>query len=157
MTHEGPTAMLLTRQNTPVLTSEKNTHSIAKGAYIIYEASKDPALTIIATGSEVSIACQAAEQIEDSMNSGVRVVSMPCMEVFERQSNDYKNSVIDPALPSISIEAGSTFGWSKWADFSIGIDSFGVSAPGDVALDEFGITVESVINAARSIIPEEAE
>ena len=157
VTHEGPTAMLLTRQNTPVLTSEKNTHSIAKGAYIICEASKDPALTIIATGSEVSIACQAAEQIEDSMNSGVRVVSMPCMEVFERQSNDYKNSVIDPALPSISIEAGSTFGWSKWADFSIGIDSFGVSAPGDVALDEFGITVESVINAARSIIPKEAE
>ncbi len=68
-----------------------------------------------------------------------------------------KKTIFGNSKVNISIEAGSTFGWSKWADFSIGIDSFGVSAPGDVALDEFGITVESVINAARSIIPEEAE
>ncbi|MBD26940.1 MAG: transketolase [Acidimicrobiaceae bacterium] len=150
--HEGPTAMLLTRQDTPVITTKKNTDEVSKGAYVIRESSTDIALTVIATGSEVSLACKAADDIEKEFELGVRVVSMPCMERFERQTTEYQKSIINPTVPSISIEAGSTFGWSKWADTQIGIDSFGTSAPGDIALTEFGITSESIYTAAKNLL-----
>jgi len=148
VTHDGPSAMLLTRQDTPVITDVRNTEGVSKGAYIIRESSTEKALTIIATGSEVSVACIAAEEIERELDLGVCVVSMPCMERFERQTVEYQKSIISPIIPSISIEAGSTFGWSKWAGVTIGIDSFGTSAPGDIALTEFGITSETLLEAA---------
>ena len=77
---------------------------------------------------------------------------MPCMERFERQTVDYQNSVISPDVPSLSIEAGSTYGWNKWAEVTIGIDSFGTSAPGDIALSEFGITAEKLVEAAVHLL-----
>ena len=80
------------------------------------------------------------------------MVSMPCMERFERQTIEYQKSIIIPTIPSISIEAGSTYGWSKWADATIGIDSFGTSAPGDVALTEFGIKSETIQVAAKNLL-----
>jgi len=83
---------------------------------------------------------------------GVRVVSMPCMERFDRQTTKYKENIISPTIPSISIEAGSTFGWNKWADLPIGIDSFGTSAPGDIALAAFGITTQTLIQAANKLL-----
>ena len=79
-------------------------------------------------------------------------MSMPCMERFGRQTVDYQNSIISPTVPSISIEAGSTYGWDKWANVTIGIDSFGTSAPGDVALTEFGITSETIQVAAKNLL-----
>ena len=151
-THEGPTAMLLTRQDTPVITNSKNTDGVSKGAYIIREPLAKISLTIVATGSEVAIACAAAGDIEKELELGVRVVSMPCMERFGRQTVDYQNSIISPTVPSISIEAGSTYGWDKWANVTIGIDSFGTSAPGDVALTEFGITSETIQVAAKNLL-----
>ena len=151
-THEGPTAMLLTRQDTPVITNSKNTDGVSKGAYIIREPLAKISLTIVATGSEVAIACAAAADIEKELELGVRVVSMPCMERFGRQTVDYQNSIISPTVPSISIEAGSTYGWDKWANVTIGIDSFGTSAPGDVALTEFGITSETIQVAAKNLL-----
>ena len=151
-THEGPTAMLLTRQDTPVITNSKNTDGVSKGAYIIREPLAKISLTIVATGSEVAIACAAAADIEKELELGVRVVSMPCMERFGRQTVDYQNSIIIPTVPSISIEAGSTYGWDKWANVTIGIDSFGTSAPGDVALTEFGITSETIQVAAENLL-----
>ena len=151
-THEGPTAMLLTRQDTPVITNSKNTDGVSKGAYIIREPLAKISLTIVATGSEVAIACAAAADIEKELELGVRVVSMPCMERFGRQTLDYQNSIISPTVPSISIEAGSTYGWDKWANVTIGIDSFGTSAPGDVALTEFGITSETIQVAAENLL-----
>ena len=151
-THEGPTAMLLTRQDTPVITNSKNTDGVSKGAYIIREPLAKISLTIVATGSEVAIACAAAGDIEKELELGVRVVSMPCMERFGRQTLDYQNSIISPTVPSISIEAGSTYGWDKWANVTIGIDSFGTSAPGDVALTEFGITSETIQVAAENLL-----
>tara|TARA_E500000331_G_scaffold355145_1_gene409915 strand:+ start:10299 stop:12275 length:1977 start_codon:yes stop_codon:yes gene_type:complete len=151
-THEGPTAMLLTRQDTPVITNSKNTDGVSKGAYIIREPLAKISLTIVATGSEVAIACAAAGDIEKELELGVRVVSMPCMERFGRQTVDYQNSIISPTVPSISIEAGSTYGWDKWANVTIGIDSFGTSAPGDVALTEFGITSETIQVAAENLL-----
>ena len=151
-THEGPTAMLLTRQDTPVITNSKNTDGVSKGAYIIREPLAKISLTIVATGSEVAIACAAAADIEKELELGVSVVSMPCMERFGRQTLDYQNSIISPTVPSISIEAGSTYGWDKWANVTIGIDSFGTSAPGDVALTEFGITSETIQVAAKNLL-----
>ena len=152
VTHPGPSAMLLTRQDTPVITDAKNTDSVSKGAYIIRESTTENALTIIATGSEVAIACKAAEEIEQELSFGVCVVSMPCMERFERQTVEYQRSIISPTVPSISIEAGSTFGWNKWAEVTIGIDSFGTSAPGDIALTEFGISTKTLLEAANSLL-----
>ena len=150
--HDGPSAMLLTRQDTPVITGVRNTDGVSKGAYIIRESSIEKALTIIATGSEVSVACTAAEEIEKELDLGVCVVSMPCMERFERQTDEYQKSVISNIIPSISIEAGSTYGWNKWAEVTIGIDSFGTSAPGDIALTEFGITTETLLEAAINLL-----
>ena len=152
VTHNGPSAMLLTRQDTPVITDVKNTDGVSKGAYIIRESPIEKALTIIATGSEVSIACTAAEEIEKKLDLGVCVVSMPCMERFGRQTDEYQRSVISHIIPSISIEAGSTYGWDKWAEVTIGIDSFGTSAPGDIALTEFGITTETLLEAAINLL-----
>ncbi|MDG2351770.1 MAG: transketolase [Acidimicrobiales bacterium] len=152
VTHPGPSAMLLTRQDTPVITDAKNTDSVSKGAYIIRESTTENALTIIATGSEVAVACKAAEEIEQELSFGVCVVSMPCMERFERQTVEYQRSIISPTVPSISIEAGSTFGWNKWAEVTIGIDSFGTSAPGDIALTEFGISTKTLLEAANSLL-----
>ena len=152
VTHNGPSAMLLTRQDTPVITDVKNTDGVSKGAYIIRESPIEKALTIIATGSEVSIACTAAEEIEKKLDLGVCVVSMPCMERFGRQTDEYQRSVISHIIPSISIEAGSTYGWNKWAEVTIGIDSFGTSAPGDIALTEFGITTETLLEAAINLL-----
>jgi len=152
VTHPGPSAMLLTRQDTPVITDAKNTDSVSKGAYMIRESTKENALTIIATGSEVAVACKAAEEIEQELSFGVCVVSMPCMERFERQTVEYQRSIISPTVPSISIEAGSTFGWNKWAEVTIGIDSFGTSAPGDIALTEFGISTKTLLEAANSLL-----
>ena len=152
VTHSGPSAMLLTRQDTPVITDAKNTDSVSKGAYIIRESTTENALTIIATGSEVAVACKAADEIEQELSFGVCVVSMPCMERFERQTVEYQRSIISPTVPSISIEAGSTFGWNKWAEVTIGIDSFGTSAPGDIALTEFGISTKTLLEAANSLL-----
>ena len=152
VTHSGPSAMLLTRQDTPVITDAKNTDSVSKGAYIIRESTTENALTIIATGSEVAVACKAAEEIEQELSFGVCVVSMPCMERFERQTVEYQRSIISPTVPSISIEAGSTFGWNKWAEMTIGIDTFGTSAPGDIALTEFGISTKTLLEAANSLL-----
>jgi transketolase len=150
--HPGPSAMLLTRQDTPVITDTNNTDNVSKGAYIIRESSTENALTIVATGSEVSIACIAAGEIERELNLGVCVVSMPCMERFERQTVEYQRSIISPTVPSISIEAGATYGWNKWAEVTIGIDSFGTSAPGDIALTELGITPETLIETATNFL-----
>ena len=152
VTHSGPSAMLLTRQDTPVITDAKNTDNVSKGAYIIRESTTENALTIIATGSEVAVACKAADEIEQELSFGVCVVSMPCMERFERQTVEYQRSIISPTVPSISIEAGSTFGWNKWAEVTIGIDSFGTSAPGDIALTEFGISTKTLLEAANSLL-----
>ena len=152
VTHPGPSAMLLTRQDTPVITDAKNTDSVSKGAYMIRESTKENALTIIATGSEVAVACKAADEIEQELSFGVCVVSMPCMERFERQTVEYQRSIISPTVPSISIEAGSTFGWNKWAEMTIGIDTFGTSAPGDIALTEFGISTKTLLEAANSLL-----
>jgi transketolase len=99
----------------------------------------------------VQLAVEAASILSKS-GTAVRVVSMPCTDRFETQAAEYKELVLPFGVPSLSVEAGSTFGWARWVDKSIGIDRFGASAPGGRVMSEFGITVEAVVASAESLM-----
>ena len=149
---DGPTALILSRQGLPIL-AETSAETVQAGAYVLREASNAVA-TLIATGSEVSLCIKAADQLEES-GTQVRVVSLPSFEIFEQECStkpDYKKEVLPPELPIISVEAGITLGWERYADLSIGIDRFGASAPGDVVMDKLGINVETLITAVQTFI-----
>lgn len=149
--YEGPTALIFTRQNLPLI-SETQSYSfdegVGKGAYILKKESKKADYVLIATGSEVSLAMNVARELEKH-DKGVRVVSMPCWELFDQQSQSYKDSVLGGDLGiRVSIEAGVSFGWQKWVGpegICIGIDSFGASAPASDLANEFGFTVEAIV------------
>jgi len=153
---DGPVALLLTRQGIPVLDQEKypSASNLSKGAYVLVEADK-PNVLLLATGSEVSIVLDAAEKLSADGISA-QVVSMPCWELFERQSQQYRNSVLPPSVKiRVGIEAGVEQGWSKWLGDKgvfIGMSSFGASAPGKVCFEKFGITVENVVKAVKKSI-----
>ena len=153
---EGPVALLLTRQGLPVLDQEKlgSAENLSKGAYVLVEADK-PDVLLLATGSEVSLAMGACEKLAADGISA-RVVSMPCWELFEKQSKEYKDSVLPPNVKArVGIEAGVEQGWNKWLGeegIFIGMSSFGASAPGKVCFEKFGITVENTIAAAKKTI-----
>jgi transketolase len=143
----GPTALILSRQNLPVLDGTTGHESVARGAYVLRDA--DPAdVVLIGTGSEVAVALDAADILAES-GVAARVVSMPSWDLFEAQADAYRDEVLPPGVPRVSVEAGSTFGWSRWADASVGIDRFGASAPGATVLAELGITPQHVAEAAR--------
>ena len=155
---EGPVALILTRQNVPVIdrTRYSSAEGLSHGAYVLAESSPGtPDLIFIATGSEVHQTLKASEIL---MNEGVktRVVSMPSWELFEKQPVEYRNTVLPPEVTArVSVEAAATFGWHKYVGASgetIGIDRFGASAPGEVLLEKFGFTVEGIVNKARGIL-----
>ena len=143
-TNNMPTAILFSRQSTPLLRKDTKENKTALGAYVISEAKKDQPqlLTIIATGTEVALAIQTQELLLKKDGINASVVSMPSMNLFESQSDDYKESVIPSETITVSIEAGSTFGWSKYADINIGLDRFGASAPAKDLMEKFGFTPE---------------
>ena len=145
-TNDKPTALLFTRQNTPLLRKDIDENKTSKGAYIISEAKKDmpQLLTIIATGSEVALAIEAQKILLTKDNINASVVSMPSMNLFEEQSDEYKESILPLETICISIEAGSTYGWDKYADIKIGLDHFGLSAPYKDLLKEFKFTPEDL-------------
>jgi transketolase len=141
----GPVCLLLTRQNLPVLPPDAVGDGPTKGAYVLVEASGDGAdAIVVATGSEVSVALAAQLRLSEQGVS-VRVVSMPSWELFEEQDQDYRDSVLVPGTPTISVEAGISMGWSRWADASVAIDRFGASAPGGEVMAKLGITPEHVM------------
>ena len=148
-----PTAIVLTRQNLPQLDgSGKKT---LKGAYIIKEASKStPDMILIASGSEVSLAVEAAKEL-DKDNISTRVVSMPCMDVFETQSKEYKEEVLPKTVRNrVAIEALSSFGWDRYTGLDgrvISMNSFGASAPQDLLFKKFGFTKENVVATAKEV------
>ena len=148
--HDGPTALVLSRQNLPVCTDGS---AVEVGAAVVRDHA-DPKVVLLATGSEVSVCLEAAAQLE-AAGVGARVVSMPSWDRFERQPEDYRDDVLPPWLPVLSVEAATTLGWSAYADASIGIDRFGASAPGPVVLEKLGINVEHVVAAATDLISEE--
>jgi transketolase len=147
---EGPGVLALSRQNLPVLTDVDH-EAVAKGAYVLRAASADEQVVLIGTGSEVHTAVEAAGELA-SAGIGARVVSMPSWELFAAQSQEYRDSVLPPDLPAVSVEAGVTMGWERWADVSVGIDRFGASAPGAEVLERLGITAANVAKVARELL-----
>jgi transketolase len=147
---EGPAVLVLSRQDLPVQPNASD-EGVSRGAYVLREADGDERATIVATGSEVWTAIAAAEQLE-AEGIGTRVVSMPSWELFERQDDDYREEVLPPELPSVSIEAGVAMGWSKWVDASVSIERFGASAPGAEVLEKLGITPNAAATKVRELL-----
>lgn len=140
---DGPTALLLTRQGVPTLSGTRD--DVSAGAYVVSEGEGELDGILVATGSEVSLAEAAAEKLRAN-GQNVRVVSMPCWELFDAQDQATRDAVLPPAVQKrLSIEAGTTLGWAKYARAHIGIDSFGASAPAGVLAEKFGFTVDAVV------------
>ncbi len=148
---DGPTALILSRQNLPVLAGTALSDGVARGAYVLGATAGDPDVVLIGTGSEVQL-CVAAAKILAEEDVAARVVSMPSWELFAEQDDAYQVEVMGVDVARVSVEAGSTFGWSRWADSSVGIDHFGASAPGAELMEQFGITVENVLAHARALL-----
>ncbi len=151
---EGPTAIILTRQNVPVLegTAERAPEGLPRGAYTLVDETGDRVdLVLIGTGSEVHLCVDAREQLEADGVS-VRVVSMPSWELFEGQPDEYRDGILPPGVPTLAVEAGASLGWDRYADDVIAIDRFGASAPGNVVLAEFGYTPENVVARSRALL-----
>lgn len=152
---DAPAGIILTRQNLPVLErgAEAGASNVAKGAYVLQDASNGkPEVILIATGSEVQFAVEAKAELE-AQGIATRVVSAPCLEWFEEQSEEYRESVLPSSVKAkVSIEAGLTMGWRKYVGdngASIGIDHYGASADYATLYREFGITTEAVVAAAK--------
>ena len=154
---KGPTTLVFSRQNLPVLDrSVCNAASgTRRGGYILWESSANPELILIATGSEVSMTLTAARKLA-AEDINVRMVSLPSWEIFDRQPQEYRDSVLPPAITArISVEAGIKLGWEHYVGLSgkiIGMDSFGASAPGPVLYEKFGFTVDKIIAAAEELL-----
>jgi transketolase len=146
--HDGPTALILSRQSLPITTDGS---AIATGAGVVRSGSSVAKIVLVGTGSEVSLCVQAAIQLEQS-GIASQVVSMPSWDRFETMSKDFKSTVFPRGIPVLSVEAGSTFGWAKYADQSIGIDRFGASAPGNVVMQKLGLNVQHVVDCALELI-----
>jgi transketolase len=149
---DGPSCLVFSRQNLAhQLRDDAQLHDIARGGYVLRDSVGAPRLVLIATGSEVGIAMQAAGQLGD----GVRVVSMPSSDVFDRQDAAYRESVLpDACRKRVAIEAGITDFWRKYVGLDgavVGIDSFGASAPIEALMPHFGFTVDNVVAAARAL------
>jgi transketolase len=144
----GPVSLCLSRQNLPVLheCAAAIHEGALKGGYVLSPAKDMAKAVVIATGSEVKIALEAQKLLaEDGID--ISVVSMPSMEVFEQQSEAYKESVLPKFVPVFAVEAGVTAGWTRYtgrADRVLGIDTFGASAPGGVVMERYGLTGKNV-------------
>ena len=158
----GPTALVLTRQNLPIADRSAagigSVEGVLRGGYTFYASSPEtPELVLVATGSEVAIAHDAAKQLA-AEGVRVQVASLPAWNLFAAQSAEYRNSVLPPATPKVAIEAGVSFGWERWVGNDphkgaiIAIDHFGASAPYQRVYQEFGLTVEAVVAAAKKLL-----
>ncbi|MBD2019986.1 transketolase, partial [Leptolyngbya sp. FACHB-36] len=149
-----PSLLAMTRQALPQLEGS-SIEGVARGGYIVSNSLDLPDLILIATGSEVSLCVKAAEQLRTDGHN-VRVVSMPCWELFEEQDEHYKNAILPPETKKrLVVEAASSFGWCKYMGSegaSISIDRFGVSAPGNLAMEKFGYTVDNVVSKAKQLL-----
>jgi transketolase len=155
---EGPTALALTRQGVPVLSTsaDKAMEGVARGGYVLADpAAGEPQAILIASGSEVSLAIEAAQNLaEDAIPT--RVVSMPSWDLFDAQDAAYRESVLPPAISRrLAIEAGSPLGWTKYVGLEgevLGIDGYGASAPYKDLTREFGFTVEDVVQRVHKLL-----
>ncbi len=146
---EGPTLLALSRQNLPVLEGT-DAEEVPRGAYAVTDVA-EPDIVLVATGSEVHLAADAATLLGER-GVAARVVSMPSWELFEVQDDDYQEAVLPGDVPVLSVEAATSFGWSRWADDHVALDRFGASAPAGDLFDEFGFTPEAVAEAALDLL-----
>ena len=151
-TNDRPTSIVLTRQNLPIL-ENSSFEKVAKGAYVVYETAADFDTILIATGSEVALAIDVARELEKD-GSKVRVVSMPSVELFEEQSKEYKEELLPLNIRRrVSLEMGNSALWYKYVGLdglAIGIDRFGASAPANKVIEEYGFTVEAVVEKIKN-------
>jgi transketolase len=159
---DGPVALLLSRQNLPVLPRGEgecaDAAGVERGAYTLWdsdESNGQPDLILIATGSEVWISVDAAKQLAGD-GTHVRVVSMPCMELFEAQPPEYRDDVLPPDVEArLAVEAGVAQGWWKWVGDGgdvVSVERFGASAPGTTVLEKYGYTPENVASRAQALL-----
>jgi transketolase len=153
----GPVVLILTRQELPIIDQDKyaNASGLEQGAYILSDCENEPQLILMGTGSEVHLLLEAQEKLT-AASIRVRVVSFPSWELFEKQSEDYKQKVFPKTIRRrLAVEAGSPIGWSKYVTDEgdiIGITKFGESAPGDEVLKEYGFSVENVVEKAKALL-----
>ena len=152
LAHNGPVAVILSRQNVATLetSSQRAGEGVALGAYALNDVA-EPDVILVGTGSEVSLAVDAAAKLGQSGISA-RVVSMPSWELFDQAASEYREALLPRRVATVSVEAGVTLGWHRFADECVGIDRFGASAPGDVVLAELGVTADAVVAAANRAI-----
>jgi transketolase len=153
---DGPTALVLSRQNLPVLagTAELAGEGVAAGAYVLADGGSAPAVVLIATGSEVALAAAARDQLA-ARGIAARVVSMPSWELFAAQPAASREAVLPPGVPRLAIEAGVSMGWCRWVGERgevLGLDRFGASAPGKVVAARLGFTVEAVVERVLALL-----
>ena len=155
--HNGPVALILTRQKVPILDPKRYPirEGVPRGAYVLSEAKKGaPEMVIVATGSEVHLALDAQKELWDQ-GIEARVVSMPSWEFFEEQPSEYRRTVLPPELPKLAVEAGSPLGWYKYVGDTgdvIGLERFGASAPGGTVLENLGFNVREVVSRASALV-----
>lgn len=152
----GPSVFALTRQNLPQL-ERSSVDGVKKGGYVVYDSKgvdSKPDLIIVASGSEVSLAIDSAKELS---SHSVRVVSMPCDGLFDKQPAEYRRSVIPPGVPSISLECLAIQGWERYSHAHIGMTTFGASAPFDAVMDKFGFTKPKVVARSEQLLKEMAE
>ncbi|HRR42274.1 MAG TPA: transketolase C-terminal domain-containing protein, partial [Syntrophales bacterium] len=155
--NRGPVALILTRQNLPVLDADRHPviEGVPKGAYIIADVGDLPEVILMATGSEVHLALSAFTELA-KRGLKTRVVSMPSWELFQRQPRSYRDQVIPPDVRArLAVEAGSTLGWWKWVGDRgdvVGLDGFGASAPGGVVMEKYGFTVENIVRRTLALL-----
>jgi transketolase len=152
---DGPTSMAFSRQNLPFVTRDAATQgNIRRGGYVLSEGAGAVQAVIIATGSEVDLALKAQGKLAEN-GIAVRVVSMPCTNIFDRQDAAYRASVLPPGIKRVAIEAGVTDGWHKYVGLEgavIGLNRFGESAPAGALFKEFGFTVDHVVATVKGLV-----
>jgi transketolase len=151
----GPTALVLSRQSLPVLEGTADA-PVERGAYVLVDA-VNPDLVLVGTVSEVSVCVEAAGLLAADDGLTVQVVSMPSWDLFSAQPDDYQDSVLPPAVPTLAVEAAASLGWDRWVDDSVSLDRFGASAPGGEVLAHLGYTPENVAERARQLVADLAE
>ncbi len=145
---DGPSALILSRQNIRVVTDGS---AVERGGGIVTDSDAPPEVVLVGTGSEVEVCVDAADRLREQ-GRAVRVVSLPSWDRFAAQDETYRDSILPAGVPTLSVEAATTFGWERWSDDSIGIDRFGVSAPGELVLERLGINVDHVVERANALL-----
>ncbi|MEX5517720.1 transketolase [Bacillus cereus] len=153
---DGPVVLVLSRQNLPVFNETKaNIENLSKGAYVLTETNENPDVILIATGSEVSLAASAKAKLEED-NVSVRIVAMPSWELFDRQSNEYKESVLPSSVTKrVSLEMGVSLGWERYVGQEgkvLSIETFGASGTGAEVMNLFGFTTENVVQITKNVL-----